>query len=75
MPPTPSTPEQRYGWLKFGLIWGLLMILFLGVFEPMYNKEPITTGTLLHEALLWIPGGILLGLIQHLITSRRKKKE
>lgn len=64
--------KGKYKWLLFGILWGILMVLIMGVFEPMYFDEPITWETLTHDVMLWIPAGLVLGLIQHFLTNRKK---
>jgi hypothetical protein len=51
------------------------MVLLKGVFEPLFYDEPITWSSIIHDILLWIPAGIILGLVMHLITNRTKKKD
>jgi len=70
---TETKKQNKYGWLIFGLIWGVLMVLFMGVFEPMYYDTPITVDTLKHDILLWLPLGIVIGFVQRIITNRKNK--
>jgi hypothetical protein len=72
---TASQPKNRYKWLKFGIAWGTVMVLIVGVFEPMYFGEPITTASLMHDTLLWVSGGLVLGAVMHFVTSRQKKND
>jgi uncharacterized membrane protein YeaQ/YmgE (transglycosylase-associated protein family) len=65
--------QNKYSWLIFGLIWGVLMVLIMGVFEPMYYDTPITADTLRHDILLWLPLGIVIGFVQRIITNRKNK--
>lgn len=71
---TESKKKSKHSWLYFGVIWGALMVLIMGVFEPIYYDTPITADTLRHDMLLWVSSGIVLGLVMHLITSWRKNK-
>jgi len=50
------------------------MVLLIGVFEPLYYDQPITWNSLIHDTFLWLPGGITLGFVMHLITNKDKKK-
>ena len=72
---TEPKKQNKYKWLYFGVIWGALMVLIMGVFEPMYYDTPITADTLRHDMFVWVSGGIVLGLVMHVITSRRKKAD
>lgn len=73
--PTTMSENQRtgkYKWLLFGLLWGVIMVVIMGVFEPMYYDESITSETITHDILLWVPAGLVLGLIQHFLSNRKK---
>jgi|GEM_PF-2218430 len=70
-----SNEKNKYRWLIFGPIWGILMVLIMGVFEPMYYDTPITVDTLQHDLLRWLPVGIILGVVSHLISNRTKKED
>jgi hypothetical protein len=66
---------SKYGWIYQGLLWATFMILFTGVGEPLYNGDPITFETLFHKTLLWIPAGLLFGLVTRYFARRKEKKE
>ena len=70
----PPKKDNNYKWIIFGVIWGVIMVLLIGVFEPIYYDEPITWSSLRHDVFLWLPGGITLGFVMHLITNKDKKK-
>ncbi|MFT6209900.1 MAG: hypothetical protein ACJATE_000495 [Bacteroidia bacterium] len=74
-PMTDKPSKKKYAWVLFGIIWGPIMVLLKGVFEPLFYDEPITWSSIIHDILLWIPAGIILGLVMHLITNRTKKKD
>ena len=61
--------------ILFGMLWGVLMLLIIGVFEPLYYDQEITTRTLRDKAMLWIPGGITFGFVQYLWTARKRKAD
>lgn len=67
--------HHKYSWVLSGLFWSAMMILFMGIGEPLYNNEPITAKSLFHEAIIWMPAGLLFGLLNRYLNKRQEKKD
>lgn len=59
-------------WMKFGLFWGIFMVLVLNVLFPLFDGEPIQPMKLLVSIPVWLVFGLIFGYV-----SRKKgtKKE
>lgn len=57
-------------WMKFGLIWGVVMFIILNIIFPLVDGEKIIVGKLLLFFPLWLVFGIIFGYISQ---SRKKK--
>ncbi len=66
---------SKYAWVYFAVFWSLFMILLMGVGEPLYKEEEITVKSVLHEVMVWISAGILVGLWQRYSAKRAAKKK
>jgi hypothetical protein len=50
-------------WIFHGLVWGLIMFVFMGIFLPIAEKEPITWKSASLDLALWLVSGLVYGLI------------
>ncbi|MGV3458886.1 MAG: hypothetical protein ACO1N9_00380 [Flavobacterium sp.] len=57
-------------WVKFGLIWGVVMFLILNILFPLYDGEKLILTKLLVFFPVWLIFGVLFGYISQ---SRKKK--
>lgn len=73
--PEKESGATKYSWVLQWIFWSSFMILFTGVGEPLYKDEPITITTLLHEAVLWIPGGLVFALVNRFFNKRQQNKQ
>jgi len=82
-PDTTSAPVIRTGfegrkWIWQGLFWGVFMFVFMGIFLPMAEKEPITWPRTGFRLLYWLAGGIVYGYSMKLYfgwQARRKTRK
>ncbi|MBI1287610.1 MAG: hypothetical protein GC178_08540 [Flavobacteriales bacterium] len=72
--PEEEPKISKYSWIFQWIFWSTLMILFMGVGEPLYHNKPITASSLLHEAILWIPAGLVFALVNYFFNKRKEKK-
>ncbi|MFT4680496.1 MAG: hypothetical protein ACI9YU_000324 [Flavobacteriales bacterium] len=56
-----------------GAIWGIGLTLILGVIEPLILDTQVSRHVM-HQALLWIPCGIVLAFLMHLYENHGKSK-
>jgi hypothetical protein len=68
-PTTSSSPKKLIPtgfegrrWIFHGLVWGLIMFVFMGIFLPMAEKETITWKSALLDLALWLVAGLVYGL-------------
>jgi len=59
-------------WIKFGLIWGVVMFIILNIIFPLVDGEKIIVEKLLLFFPLWLVFGIIFGYISQ---SRKKKMD
>ncbi|MCR5862922.1 hypothetical protein LRS05_12600 [Flavobacterium sp. J372] len=57
-------------WMKFGLIWGVVMFIILNIIFPLVDGEKI----IVKKLLLFLPLWLVFGLIFGYISQSRKKK-
>lgn len=56
-------------WMKFGLIWGVVMFIILNIIFPLVDGEKI----IVKKLLLFLPLWLVFGLIFGYISQSRKK--
>ena len=59
-------------WMKFGLIWGVVMFIILNIIFPLIDGEELVIKKLLLFFPLWLVFGIIFGYISQ---SRKKKMD
>lgn len=57
-------------WVKFGLIWGVIMFIILNIIFPLFDGEALV----IKKLLLFFPLWLIFGLIFGYISQSRKKK-
>ncbi len=60
-------------WVLQGVIWGILMILFMEVLYPLSQKEPITLKSLTIGIPLWLIGGLVIGYVSKTVFNKMGK--
>jgi uncharacterized membrane protein len=60
----------RQRWIKYGLLWGLGMLLVMEILYPLFTGAGIETGVLLvGKSVIWLACGILFGYILKVTKS------
>ena len=54
-------------WVKFGLLWGMIMFLILNVGFPLWDNEPLNYEGMQVSLPFWLIGGLIFGYV-----SRKK---
>ena len=66
-------PSEGYGWVKQGLIWGLIMYFITTAINPFLDGTSITLGKSLAAIPIWTIGGLGFGYALKLINGKRKE--
>jgi len=64
--------KKRFHWLTEGLIFAIIMLIFSIVLDVVSND--FIWSKLPKQILIWLIGGLIYGLIMHLIYRRSIKK-
>lgn len=57
-------------WVKFGLIWGVVMFLILNIIFPLIDGEEL----IMMKLLIFFPVWLIFGLLFGYVSQSRKKK-
>lgn len=60
------------GWIKQGLLWGLIMYVFMTLMFPIIDEEGITLKKALIGIPIWTLGGLGFGYAMKLINSKQQ---
>lgn len=61
-------------WIIEGIIWGMIMWVFVTLIVPLFKGSPITSEDLIAGAVTWLIGGLFFGFVMHIwpgISARR----
>jgi hypothetical protein len=70
-----TTGFEGRRWIFHGLVWGLIMFMFMGIFMPMAEKEAITWPGALLSLVTWLASGLVYGLIMKAYFGWQAKRK
>jgi hypothetical protein len=66
--------QPKVKWLLAGLLFGLLMYIFMAILFPLIKGETLTQKGLLIGIPVWVIAGLLFGFTMKIINGRKKMK-
>ena len=70
----PKTKFGKHRWLLFGLLWGLLMFVFMGILVPLIDGRELTAKWILISLVTWMVTGLIFGYANKWWAGRQKRK-